>query len=197
MSSRDWPRSRAWRRWQSVGGFPIEYQVSVVPSPAAAHGVTLEGSPGGGGGGWRRLARGSNATVGGHSIQKGNAEYVVRGVGRLGASAEGGDAASAIVRDLEQVLVPGPGGQAVRVGDVATVAVGPGPRRGALEKDGREAVGGVVLMASGENPWRSPGRIRARIHELSAGLPSGVSVVPFYDRTPLIEGGDRDHSRGL
>lgn len=165
----------------SVGGFPVEYQVSVIPDRLQARGVTLEQVLG-------AISR-SNATVGGHLIQKGNAEYVVRGVGRLGASAaEGDELSSAILRDLEEVLLAGPGGQVVRVGDVATVAVGPGPRRGILEKDGREAVGGVILMASGENPLSVTRRIKARIHELSAGLPPGVSIVPFYDRTPLIEG---------
>jgi copper/silver efflux system protein len=164
----------------SVGGFPVEYQVSVVPYRMQSRGVTLAEV-------LEAISK-SNATVGGHSIQKGNAEYVVRGVGRLGASAEGSDPASAIVRDLEEILLAGPGGESVRVGDVASVAVGPGPRRGALEKDGREAVGGVVSMASGENPLEVTRRIKARIHEISAGLPSGVSIVPFYDRTPLIVG---------
>ncbi len=83
-----------------VGGFPVEYQVSVVPYRLQARGVTLAAV-------LEAISK-SNATVGGHSIQKGNAEYVVRGVGRLGASSEGGDASSAIVRDLEAVLVPGP-----------------------------------------------------------------------------------------
>ena len=86
------------------------------------------------------------------------------------------------------------------MGDVATVAVGPGPRRGVLEKDGGEVVGGVVLMASGENPLEVTRRIKAKIHELPAGLPPGVSIVPFYDRTPLIEGAigtvTRDGRRG-
>ena len=164
----------------SVGGFPVEYQVSVVPYRLQARGVTMAEVLG-------AISR-SNATVGGQSVQAGNAEFVVRGIGRLGASADVGDASRAIVRDLENILVPGPGGQAVRVGDVANVAVGPGPRRGSLEKDGGEAVGGVILMASGENPLEVTRRIKARLHEISAGLPSGVSIVPFYDRTPLIEG---------
>ena len=164
----------------SVGGFPVEYQVSIVPYRLQARGVTMAEV-------LEAISR-SNATVGGQSVQKGNAEFVVRGIGRLGASAERGDRPSAIVRDLEEVLVPGPTGEVARVGDVASVAVGPGPRRGVLEKDGREAVGGVVSMASGENPLEVTRRIKARIHEISAGLPPGVSIVPFYDRTPLIEG---------
>ena len=152
--------------------------------PAPSRGVTLDGGRGGRSPGRTRR---SAAT----SIQKGNAEYLVRGVGWLGASAEGGDPSSAIVRDLEDVLVAGPGGQAVRVGDVASVAVGPGPRRGVLEKDGGEAVGGVVLMASGENPLEVTRRIKAEIHELAAGLPAGVVDRPVLRPDAADRGGDR------
>jgi Cu(I)/Ag(I) efflux system membrane protein CusA/SilA len=164
----------------SVGGFSSEYQVSIVPYRLRARGVTVEEV-------MAAIAK-SNATVGGHSIQKGNAEYVVRGVGRLGASAGAGDPSATIVRDLEEIPIPAPGGTVARVGDVASVAVGPAPRRGALEKDGAEAVGGVVLMASGENPLEVTRRIKAELHAIAAGLPPGVAIVPFYDRTPLIEG---------
>ena len=57
-----------------------------------------------------------------------------------------------------------------------------------LEKDGNEVTGGVVLMAHGENPLEVTRRIKAKIRELQAGLPPGVRIVPFYDRTPLIRG---------
>ena len=57
-----------------------------------------------------------------------------------------------------------------------------------LEKDGNEVTGGVVLMAHGENPLEVTRRIKAKIRELQVGLPPGVRIVPFYDRTPLIEG---------
>ena len=57
-----------------------------------------------------------------------------------------------------------------------------------LEKDGNEVTGGVVLMANGENPLEVTRRIKAKIRELQTGLPRGVRIVPFYDRTPLIEG---------
>ena len=162
-----------------VGGFPVEYQVAVVPYRLAARGVTLSAL-------MDAVAR-SNATVGGQSIQKGKAGYVVRGVGRLGASAVGDDPSLAIVRELEEIPIPAVG-KLVRLGDVATVSLGPGARSGVLEKDGVEAVGGVVLMASGGNPMEVTRRIKARIREISPGLPKGVAIVPFYDRTPLIEG---------
>ena len=57
-----------------------------------------------------------------------------------------------------------------------------------LEKDGNEAVGGVVMMRHGENPLEVTRRIKEKILELQAGLPEGVRIVPFYDRTRLIHG---------
>ena len=81
-----------------------------------------------------------------------------------------------------------PKGGTIQLAEVADVALGPGFRRGVLEKDGNEVTGGVVLMAHGENPLDVTRRIKAKIRELQAGLPRGVRIVPFYDRTPLIEG---------
>jgi Cu(I)/Ag(I) efflux system membrane protein CusA/SilA len=159
-----------------VGGSPIEYQVSLMPHRLRAWGVTAAEVV-------EAIAR-SNSSVGGHAIQKGNAEYLVRGTGWLGADGD----ARGVVRDIEETLLAGPGGGTVRVKDVADVAVGPGTRRGVLEKDGSEVAGGVVTMASGENPLEVTRRLKVRIHELAGGLPKGVSIVPFYDRTPLIEG---------
>jgi Cu(I)/Ag(I) efflux system membrane protein CusA/SilA len=93
------------------------------------------------------------------------------------------------VRDLETAVVATPGpGRAVQIGDVARVGLGPGTRRGVLEKDGSEVVGGVVLMAYGENPLEVTGRVKESLRALAPGLPAGVRVVPFYDRTPLIRG---------
>jgi Cu(I)/Ag(I) efflux system membrane protein CusA/SilA len=163
-----------------AGGAPIEYEVAVVPPRLRARGVTAAEVV-------SAIAR-SNSTVGGHAIQKGNAEYLVRGVGWLGADPGELDTTAAVIRDIEEVVVPGLGGEPVRVKDLANVSRAPGPRRGVLEKDGSETVGGLVLMATGENPLEVTRRVRARLHELAAGLPPGVTIVPFYDRTPLIEG---------
>jgi Cu(I)/Ag(I) efflux system membrane protein CusA/SilA len=124
-------------------------------------------------------------------IHKGTAEYVVRGVGHLGASVKPGDESfdpDRAVRDLENVVVPLPRGGTLRLAEVASVALGPGFRRGVLEKDGNEVTGGVVLMAHGENPLEVTRRIKAKVRELQLGLPAGVRIVSFYDRTPLIQG---------
>ncbi|HWE39791.1 MAG TPA: efflux RND transporter permease subunit [Isosphaeraceae bacterium] len=158
----------------TVGGAPIEFQVNVAPLRLRALGVTL--------GEVVRAVSRSNVAAGGDVVEKGNAEYIVRGVGWLGA---GGGDPTQVLRDLE--AIPLAGGKA-RLADVAAVAIGPGQRRGVLEKDGNEAVGGVVLMASGENPLEVTRRLKTRLREIGHGLPDGVKVVPFYDRTPLIRG---------
>jgi copper/silver efflux system protein len=167
----------------SVGGFPIEYQVVPDPNRMRVLGVSLNDVV--------TAVATSNASSGGHVVHKGNAEYVVRGVGRLGASSTAGDESvdpGRVVRDLENVVVPHGKGGTIRLAEVADVAVGASFRRGALEKDGNEVTGGVVLMAHGENPLEVTRRIKAKIRELQIGLPRGVRIVPFYDRAPLILG---------
>jgi Cu(I)/Ag(I) efflux system membrane protein CusA/SilA len=173
----------------SVGGYPVEYQIDVDPNRLRAHGVTLADVV-------QAVSR-SNGAVGGHVVEKGNAEYIVRGVGWLGQP-PAGDAdfdPRQAVRDLENVVLPWPGEEggeeprrSLRLADVAAVALGPAPRRGVLEKDGSEAVGGVVLMRQGENPLEVTRRLKEKMQTLRPGLPAGVRLVPFYDRTPLIEG---------
>ena len=165
----------------SVGGHAIEYQLDIDPRRLAAHGLTA-------GAVVEAVAR-ANAAVGGHVVEKSNAEYIVRGVGWLGASADGDDISkrsNRIVRDLEQIILTAQGGEAIPLADVAHVSLGAQFRRGVLEHDGNEVTGGVVLMRHGENPLEVTRRLREKIHELSAGLPPGVRIVPVYDRTPLI-----------
>jgi Cu(I)/Ag(I) efflux system membrane protein CusA/SilA len=167
----------------SVGGFPIEYQVVPDPNQMQILGVALTDVI--------AAVAASNQSSGGHVIHKGNAEYVVRGVGNLGIASRAGDEIiepKRVVSDLENVIVPGRGGGSVRLGDFADVRVGPGFRRGALERDGNEVTGGVVLLSRGENPLEVTRRIKQKIRELQVGLPPGVRILPFYDRTPLITG---------
>jgi Cu(I)/Ag(I) efflux system membrane protein CusA/SilA len=168
----------------TVGGSPVEYQVEVDPYRLRAYGVAVGDVLG-------AVAR-SNGAVGGHVVEKANAEYLVRGVGWLGHGPNhvAFDRQQAL-RDLEQAALPRPGRDRLRVGDVATVSLGAGYRRGVLEKDGNEVTGGVVLMRRGENPLEVTRRLKHKMQELRAGLPQGVHLMPFYDRTPLIEGAVR------
>jgi Cu(I)/Ag(I) efflux system membrane protein CusA/SilA len=155
----------------SVGGFPIEYQIDVDPNKLRSYGVTL-------GEIYSAVAR-SNSAVGGRVIEKGNAEYLVRGVGWIRNK-----------QDIEDIVVKtnAAAGTPVCVSNLATVSLGSEFRRGVLEKDGNEAVGGVVMMRYGENPLAVTKAVKEKIIQLQAGLPEGVRIVPFYDRTRLIHG---------
>jgi Cu(I)/Ag(I) efflux system membrane protein CusA/SilA len=152
----------------SVGGAPREYQVDVDPNLLRAYGITL-------GDVYAAVAR-SNSSVGGRVIHQGNAEYLIRSVGWITS-----------LDDIRDTVVAQRGsGTPVTIGLLGTVQLGPAFRRSALEKDGKEAVGGVVLMRVGENPLEVTRRVKEKITTLRAGLPAGVRIVPFYDRTPLI-----------
>jgi copper/silver efflux system protein len=187
----------------SVGGRVMEYQIEIDPQRLADLGLTP--------GMVTSVVAEANTSVGGQVIEKANAEYVVRGVGWLGARREGegdrgigadsdvlphspspplplADLQKRIRHDLEEILIRSPRGEAVRLADVAKISVGSSFRRGVLEMHGNEAVGGVVLMRYGENPLEVTRRLRAKISEVAVGLPPGVRIVPAYDRAPLITG---------
>ena len=151
----------------SVGGFPIEYQIDVDPNKLRAYNVTL-------GELYSAVAR-SNSAVGGRVIQKARAEYLIRSIGWIES-----------LRDVENTVIKSVGGTPITVAQVATVQFGSAIRRASLEKDGNEVVGGVVLMRYGENPLEVTERIKDKIAQLQPGLPAGVRIVPFYDRTRLI-----------
>jgi Cu(I)/Ag(I) efflux system membrane protein CusA/SilA len=153
----------------SVGGLPQEYQIDVDPNALRAYGVTL-------GELYDAVAR-SNAAVGGRVIQKNNAEYLVRGVGWIESA-----------RDIENTVVKERDGTPLYVKNLASVQLGVQFRRSVFEKDGGEAVGGVVLMRHGENPLAVTDRVKKKVQELQPGLPEGVHIVPAYDRTRLIHG---------
>ncbi len=147
---------------------PREYQIDLDPNKLRAYGISL-------GEVYSAVAR-SNSSVGGRVIHQGNAEYLIRSVGWI----ENLD-------DIRDTVVAQRGnGTPIYVGMLGTVQVGPAFRRSVLEKDGKEVVGGVVLMRYGENPLEVTRRIKEKITTLQAGLPAGVRIVPFYDRTPLI-----------
>ena len=156
----------------SVGGSPIEYQIDLDPHKLRAYGITL-------GEVYSAVAR-SNSSVGGRVIHQGNAEYLVRGVGWITSQGR-------YREDRRPAPIRRPARRSPSAIS-ATVGLGPQFRRSVLEKDGNEAVGGVVLMRYGENPLEVTQRIKEKIAALQPGLPEGVRIVPFYDRTPLIHG---------
>ena len=163
----------------NVGGMSPEYAIEIDPLKLTAHGVALPEL--------LTAIESADSTAGGNVVHQSNAEYLVRGLGRLGMRGASFDSARAI-RDIERIPVTIAGKLVCYVEDVAKVAVTPRARRGSLEMDGNEVVGGVVMMRAGENPVEVTGRLHEKIIELSAGLPAGVAIVPVYDRTTLIEG---------
>jgi Cu(I)/Ag(I) efflux system membrane protein CusA/SilA len=160
----------------SVGGYVREYQIDVSPDAMRASRVDLDDV--------YRAVRGSNQEVGARVIEINRVEYFVRGLGWIED-----------VADIEDSVIQSVDGVPLRVRDVATVSVGPALRRGALDKGGAEAVGGVVVVRYGENPLQVIKNVKAKIAEIAPGLPrktladgrvSQVTIVPFYDRTGLI-----------
>ena len=163
----------------SVGGMVPEIQVEADPIRLRLRRVALADLT--------SAVAAANGASGGGVVHRANAEHVVRGVNWVGDRSGRFDTEAALA-DLRRVVVPTLDGRTVLLDDVASVGLGPQPRRGALEKDGVEVAGGVVLMANGENPLALTRRLKAKVRDLAGGLPSGVRVVPTYDRTPLILG---------
>jgi Cu(I)/Ag(I) efflux system membrane protein CusA/SilA len=151
----------------SVGGYVREYQIDVDPERLRAYSLSLGEVFG--------AVQASNSSVGGKVIHKGGSEYLVRGTGWLRG-----------IEDIRDIVITERKGVPITVDRIGTVQIGPAFRRSVLEKDGREAVGAVIMMRYGENPLAVTDRIKEKIQQLQAGLPPGVRVVPFYDRTELI-----------
>ena len=160
----------------SIGGYVQEYQIDVDPDAMRAHGVTLDEV--------FAAVRMSNVDVGARTIELNRAEYVVRGLGFLES-----------VEDIEETVVKARDNVPITIRQIAQVGIGPALRRGALDKEGTEAVGGVVVVRYGANPLEVIKRVKAKIEELAPGLRrktlsdgtvSQITVVPFYDRTGLI-----------
>lgn len=160
----------------SIGGHVQEYQIDVDPDAMRAHGVTLDQV--------FKAVTASNVDVGARTIEINRAEYVVRGLGFLES-----------LEDIEETVVGVSENVPITVREIATVSLGPALRRGALDKGGAEAVGGVVVARYGANPLEVIQGVKAKLEEIAPGLPSRVledgrtsrlTVVPFYDRSGLI-----------
>jgi Cu(I)/Ag(I) efflux system membrane protein CusA/SilA len=152
----------------SVGGFPRQYQIEVSSLRMRQLGVTLQMV--------LDAVRQSNLNVGGKIIEENGMEFVVRGIGLVNSNA-----------DLENIVLQLNNGTPVCLKDVARIQMGGDFRRGALDVDGREVVGGVVVMRTGENAMAVIKAVKEKIARISPGLPPGVSLKPFYDRSELIE----------
>jgi copper/silver efflux system protein len=149
----------------SVGGFVREYHVDVDPDALRSAGVSLEEV--------FRAVQGSNLDVGARTTEINRVEYVIRGTGFVKSAA---DIEAAVVRT-------GDGFVPIRVSDVAHVSLGPADRRGALDRGGAEAVGGVVVVREGYNPLQAINNVKAKIAEIAPGMPTRA-VVDWTRTTP-------------
>lgn len=161
----------------SIGGFIKEYQVEINPDAMRAFNVSVMDV--------MSAIQKSNLDIGAETIEINKVEYLVRGLGYIKN-----------VSDLEEAAITVRDGVPVKIKDVAFVNLGPATRRGGLDKEGVEAVGGVVVARYGSNPMQVINNVKEKIKEMEAGLPqktladgtvSKVTVIPFYDRSGLIQ----------
>lgn len=161
----------------SIGGYVQEYQVDVNPELMRQYNIGLHHIV--------KAVKESNKDIGAQTLEINQAEYLVRGLGYIKS-----------ISDIENAVVDSKNFTSVKIKDIGKVSLGPATRRGILDKEGAEVVGGVVVARYGANPMEVINNVKAKINELSAGLPSKtladgstsqVTIVPFYDRTELIQ----------
>src|SRR5215475_342376 len=151
----------------SVGGHVQQYQIDIDPTRLRAYNLSL--------GNVVEAVRNSNENVGGNVLEANGTWSIVRGVGLVES-----------ISDLENIVIAAPGGVPVYVRQVGEVHVGDAFRVASLVKGDTEAVGGVVVMRSGANAQQVIDAVKERINQIAPGLPPGVRIVPFYDRSTLI-----------
>lgn len=161
----------------SIGGYVQEYQVDVNPELMRQYNIGLHHVV--------KAVKESNKDIGAQTLEINQAEYLVRGLGYVKS-----------ISDIENAVVASEDYTAIKIKDIGKVSLGPAARRGILDKEGAEVVGAVVVARYGANPMEVINSVKEKINELSAGLPSKVladgrtsqvTIVPFYDRTELIQ----------
>jgi Cu(I)/Ag(I) efflux system membrane protein CusA/SilA len=152
----------------SIGGFVKQYQIDVDPNKLLSYHLSLHNV--------FNAVRNSNIDVGAKVFEEGGMEFIVRGLGFIKS-----------IEDIENIVVGSFQGTPIYIKNIAEVILGPDFRRGALDKEGKEVTGGVVIMRFGENPLKVIEGVKKKIKEITPGLPKGVKIIPFYDRTELIK----------
>ena len=162
----------------SVGGHVQQYQIDVDPNQLRAYALPLSTVV--------EAVERSNNNVGGNVVEQSGQWSVVRGIGLIQS-----------VNDVENIVLTAQNGIPIYVKNVAQVKLGNAFRVGALDKNGKEAVGGVVIARYGVNTLEVIEAVKQKIAAIQSGLPQGVRVVPFYDRTELIQRATHTLKRAL
>ena len=161
----------------SIGGYVQEYQVDVDPELMRQYKIGLHHVV--------KAIKESNTDIGAQTLEINKVEYLVRGLGYVKS-----------ISDIENAVVTSEDFTSIKIKDIGKVSLGPATRRGVLDKEGAEVVGAVVVARFGANPMEVINNVKDKINELSAGLPSKVlkdgrtsqvTIIPFYDRTELIQ----------
>ena len=174
--TQDWVVEKAIRQAGGVadlvtmGGAIKQYEVNPDLARLRDHKVTLSQL-------FAALQR-ANGNAGGGAMTQGRQQFLVRSLGSFRTSA-----------DIERVVVAEVNGTPVLVRDVARVQIGQFPPQGLVgQDDADDIVNGIVVMRKGENPSKVLGGVQARIDQLNhGGLPPGMTIVPYYDRSWLIQ----------
>ncbi len=151
----------------TIGGFFREYQVDVDPVKLHAYNIPLRTV--------LESIQHSNTNVGAKVMEVNDTEMAVRGIGLIRS-----------IADIENIVLAASNGTPVYLSNVANVHFGPDFRRGVLDRDGKEAVGGVIVIRSGANALEVIDAVKEKIADLQPGLPKGVRITSFYDRSSLI-----------
>ena len=152
----------------SIGGFVKQYQIELSSTKMRAANVTMMEV--------MTAVQNANLNVGGKTVEENGAEFVLRGIGLVTSP-----------QDLELVTIKAMEGTPIYLKDIATVQIGGDYRRGALDLNGHEAVGGTVVMRSGENAKAVIERVKEKIAQIAPSLPPGITIKSFYDRSELID----------
>src|SRR5271165_6838807 len=152
-----------------IGGYTRQYQVNLDPNRLRAYGIQVSRVV--------EAVRSGNNESSGRLLEFGGTEYMVRGRGYARS-----------LEDFENIpLSVSDTGSQIRIKDVGQAVLGPDLRRGLADLNGAgEAVSGIVVMRSGENALDVINRVKAKIKEIEPGFPSGVKIIPVYDRSELI-----------
>ena len=158
----------------SIGGYVLQYQIEVDPDALRYHNIPLSQVI--------TAVEASNIDVGAKTVESSGMEFLVRGRGFIGS----GKSEQETLEQINDTVVVVRKGIPVTIADLAQVQTGPSFRRGALDYNGQEAVGGVVVMRYGENPRDVIQRVKAKVAALESEL-DGIRIEGIYDRTLLID----------
>ncbi len=164
----------------SFGGFEKQYQVLVDPQKLISYGITLRDV-------YEAVSE-NNSNAGGAYIEHSNEQYLIRGIGLVQS-----------IDDIKNIIIKtDDNGTPIYIHNVADVKVGPALRQGAVTMNGEgEVAAGIVMMLKGANSRTVVENVKNKVESIKKTLPENVEIVPFYDRTELVNKTIRTATKNL